>query len=99
MGLDRPSKGDVIVCNKNLPYYSDLQLTLFRRKHVSFIFQNYNLLQNLSGYDNVQTGSYLQKDKNLKLDIDKLFSEWIRRSKRQISITNVWRASNNVFLY
>ncbi|WP_322908299.1 ABC transporter ATP-binding protein [Mycoplasmopsis felis] len=75
-GLDRPSKGDVIVCNKNLPYYSDLQLTLFRRKHVSFIFQNYNLLQNLSGYDNVQTGSYLQKDKNLKLDIDKLFSEF-----------------------
>ncbi|WP_322875650.1 ABC transporter ATP-binding protein [Mycoplasmopsis felis] len=75
-GLDRPSKGHVIVCNKNLPYYSDLQLTLFRRKHVSFIFQNYNLLQNLSGYDNVQTGSYLQKDKNLKLDIDKLFSEF-----------------------
>ncbi|WAM01737.1 ATP-binding cassette domain-containing protein [Mycoplasmopsis felis] len=53
-----------------------MQLTLFRRKHVSFIFQNYNLLQNLSGYDNVQTGSYLQKDKNLKLDIDKLFSEF-----------------------
>ncbi|WP_322949922.1 ABC transporter ATP-binding protein [Mycoplasmopsis cynos] len=75
-GLDRPSKGNVVVCDTNLPYLSDWQLTLFRRKHVSFIFQNYNLLQNLSGYDNVQTGAYLQKDKNKKLDIHELFSEF-----------------------
>ncbi|AMD81589.1 ABC transporter, ATP-binding protein [Mycoplasmopsis canis PG 14] len=75
-GLDRPSKGDVIVCDTNLPYLSDLQLTLFRRKNVSFIFQNYNLLQNLSGYDNVQTGGYLQKDKDKKLDINQLFTEF-----------------------
>ncbi|TDV24415.1 putative ABC transport system ATP-binding protein [Mycoplasmopsis mustelae] len=75
-GLDRPSRGDVIVCNENLPYLSDLKLTLFRRKNVSFIFQNYNLLQNLSGYDNVQTGAYLQKNPDAKLDIDQLFTEF-----------------------
>ncbi|WBP84016.1 ABC transporter ATP-binding protein [Mycoplasmopsis edwardii] len=75
-GLDRPSKGNVIVCDTNLPYLSDLQLTLFRRKNVSFIFQNYNLLQNLSGYDNVQTGAYLQKDKDKKLDINQLFTDF-----------------------
>ncbi|VEU70053.1 ABC transporter ATP-binding protein [Mycoplasmopsis glycophila] len=75
-GLDRPSNGDVIVCDTNLPYLSDLQLTLFRREHVSFIFQNYNLLQNLSGYDNVETGAYLQKNKDKKLDLDKLFTEF-----------------------
>ncbi|MHA3828494.1 ABC transporter ATP-binding protein [Mycoplasma sp. Z1473D] len=75
-GLDRPSRGDVIVCDNNLPYMSDTQLTLFRRKHVSFIFQNYNLLQNLNGYDNVETGAYLQTDKEKKLDIDKLFEEF-----------------------
>ncbi|VEU74718.1 ABC transporter, ATP-binding protein [Mycoplasmopsis citelli] len=75
-GLDRPSKGHVIVCDTNLPYLSDNSLTLFRREHVSFIFQNYNLLQNLSAYDNVETGSYLQKNKAKKLDIDQLFSEF-----------------------
>ncbi|QNM93645.1 ABC transporter ATP-binding protein [Mycoplasma sp. Pen4] len=75
-GLDRLSRGNVIVCDNNLPYLSDLQLTLFRRDHVSFIFQNYNLLQNLTGYENVETGSYLQKNKELKLNIDDLFSEF-----------------------
>ncbi|EFF41161.1 ABC transporter ATP-binding protein [Mycoplasmopsis alligatoris] len=75
-GLDRPSKGDVIVNNVNLPYLSDSQLTHFRRKNVCFIFQNYNLLQNLSGYDNVETGSYLQKDPNKKFNITELFEQF-----------------------
>ncbi|WP_025755380.1 ABC transporter ATP-binding protein [Mycoplasmopsis cricetuli] len=75
-GLDRPTHGNVIVCDTNLPYLSDNKLTLFRRDHVSFIFQNYNLLQNLSGYDNVETGSYLQKNKDKKISIDQLFEKF-----------------------
>lgn len=75
-GLDRPSHGDVIVCDNNLPYLSDNQLTLFRRKHVSFIFQNYNLLENLTGYDNVETGLYLQKNKEKQKDINELFKQY-----------------------
>ncbi|MEE3928256.1 ABC transporter ATP-binding protein [Mycoplasmopsis ciconiae] len=75
-GLDRPSKGQVVVFDHNLPYLSDDQLTKFRRKYVSFIFQSYNLLQHLSGYDNVETGSYLQKDKSKKIDINELFREY-----------------------
>lgn len=39
---------------------SNEKQTLFRRKNISFIFQNYNLLQNLNSFDNVETGSYLQ---------------------------------------
>ncbi|MFL1038055.1 ATP-binding cassette domain-containing protein, partial [Mycoplasmopsis synoviae] len=56
--------------------YTDSHLRYFTRKHVSFIFQNYNLLNNLNGYDNVLTGAYLQKDKSKKLDIDELFKEF-----------------------
>ncbi|MFL1037876.1 ATP-binding cassette domain-containing protein, partial [Mycoplasmopsis synoviae] len=52
------------------------QLTYFRTKHLTFIFQNYNLLNNLNGYDNVLTGAYLQKDKSKKLDIDELVKEF-----------------------
>lgn len=75
-GLDRASTGDVIVNEANLPYYNDNKLTKFRRNNVSFIFQSYNLLQNLTGYDNVMSGSYLQKDKEKRLDPHELFSEY-----------------------
>jgi putative ABC transport system ATP-binding protein len=75
-GLDRPTTGNLIVCDKNLPFLSNNQLTTFRRDNLSFIFQSYNLLNNLSGYDNVETGSYLQKDKNKKPDIDQMFKDF-----------------------
>ncbi|MBZ4204018.1 ABC transporter ATP-binding protein [Mycoplasma tauri] len=75
-GLDRPTKGDVIVCNNSLAHLSNNKLTLFRRKHVSFIFQNYNLLENLSAYDNVETGRYLQLDPERKNDIYELFKKF-----------------------
>lgn len=75
-GLDRPSSGNIIAVNQNLTCLKDAQLTKFRRNHVSFIFQSYNLLQNLTGYDNVLTGAYLQKDKQKILDINELFKEF-----------------------
>ena len=75
-GLDRPTSGDLIVCNQNLPYLSSTQLTTFRRENLAFIFQSYNLLTNLSGYDNVETGVYLQKDKSKKQDITKMFEDF-----------------------
>ncbi|WP_373435949.1 ABC transporter ATP-binding protein [Metamycoplasma equirhinis] len=74
--LDRPTSGSVIVNNVNLPYLSDAKQTLFRRENISFIFQNYNLLQNLNSYDNVETGAFLQKDKSKHLNIKQLFKEF-----------------------
>lgn len=74
--LDRPTSGKVIVNDVNLPYLSNSKQTLFRRDNISFIFQNYNLLQNLNSYDNVETGAYLQKDKAKHLDIKKLFKDF-----------------------
>ena len=75
-GLDRPTTGNLVVCDKNLPYLSNNELTTFRRENLSFIFQSYNLLTNLSGYDNVETGAYLQKDKSKKPDIHKMFEDF-----------------------
>ncbi len=75
-GLDRPTSGEMIVCDKNLPYLSTTQLTTFRREKLAFIFQSYNLLNNLNGYDNVETGVYLQKDKTKKYDIAKMFEDF-----------------------
>ncbi|WP_084273304.1 ABC transporter ATP-binding protein [Mycoplasmopsis iners] len=75
-GLDRPSSGDIIVCDYNLPYLSNSKLTMFRRRFVSFIFQSYNLLDNLSAYDNAETGAYLQKDLNRRVNIVELFKNF-----------------------
>ncbi|TPR54678.1 ABC transporter ATP-binding protein [Metamycoplasma neophronis] len=74
--LDRPTSGEIIVNNVNLPYLSDSKQTLFRRDNISFIFQNYNLLQNLNSYDNVETGAFLQKDKSKHLNIKQLFKDF-----------------------
>ncbi|QJB71276.1 ABC transporter ATP-binding protein [Mycoplasma sp. 1654_15] len=75
-GLDRASGGDIVVANENLSFLTNAQLTQFRRDNVSFIFQNYNLLQSINGFDNVQVGSHLQKDKDKKINIDELFKEF-----------------------
>lgn len=52
-GLDKPTEGNVIVDGHELAKMSDEQLTLFRRRNVGFVFQNYNLVPILSVYENV----------------------------------------------
>ena len=52
-GLDQPTAGEVIVDGHNLAEMSDEQLTIFRRRNVGFVFQNYNLVPILSVYENI----------------------------------------------
>jgi putative ABC transport system ATP-binding protein len=52
-GLDKPSQGRINVFGKNLAEMDDRQLTLFRRKHVGFIFQSFGLNPSFSAYENV----------------------------------------------
>ena len=52
-GLDRPTSGSVVVRGKELMLMKDEQLTIFRRRNVGFVFQNYNLLPILNVYENI----------------------------------------------
>ncbi|MDE6055017.1 MAG: ATP-binding cassette domain-containing protein, partial [Lachnospiraceae bacterium] len=52
-GLDVPTSGKVIVDNKDFSIMKDEQLTIFRRKNIGFIFQNYNLVPMLNVYQNI----------------------------------------------
>jgi len=52
-GLDRPTSGIVKIQGKNLLELNDEQLTIFRRRNIGFIFQNYNLLPMLNVYENI----------------------------------------------
>lgn len=52
-GLDTPTSGSVIVDGQELGGMGRNELTIFRRRKIGFIFQNYNLLPNLTVYDNI----------------------------------------------
>ena len=52
-GLDIPTSGSVRIRDKELAEMNDEQLTIFRRRNIGFIFQNYNLVPILSVYDNI----------------------------------------------
>ena len=52
-GLDRPSSGTVTVDGKEIFLLKDEELTIFRRRKIGFVFQNYNLVPVLNVYENI----------------------------------------------
>lgn len=52
-GLDIPTSGSVIVRGEELAKKSDEELTIFRRRNIGFVFQNYNLVPILNVYENI----------------------------------------------
>ena len=52
-GLDRPTGGTVIVDGKDIFSLKDQELTIFRRRKIGFVFQNYNLVPVLNVYENI----------------------------------------------
>jgi len=52
-GLDKASSGTVLFGNRNLCDFTDTQLTNYRRNHVGFVFQFYNLISSLTAKENV----------------------------------------------
>ena len=53
-GIDRADSGDVVVAGKNLSEMSERDRTLFRRRHIGFVYQAFNLVPTLSVRDNVR---------------------------------------------
>jgi putative ABC transport system ATP-binding protein len=53
-GLDRPTGGTALFQGRDLTAMTDSQLTQFRRKHVGFVFQFYNLMPSLTAHENVE---------------------------------------------
>lgn len=52
-GLDFPNSGVVSIKNTDIAKLNDSQLTIFRRKNIGFIFQDFNLLPSISTYENI----------------------------------------------
>jgi len=52
-GLDVPTSGEVCIAGRNIAVMNREELTIFRRRKVGFIFQSYNLVQDLNVYENI----------------------------------------------
>lgn len=61
-GLDRPTEGDVQFEGESITQKSDAGLTRYRRRHVGFIFQFYNLVPSLTARENVSLVTEIAKD-------------------------------------
>ena len=62
-GIDTVTSGSILVEGKDITKYSEKQLTQYRRNDVGFVFQDYNLLENLTAYENVKMSIDLKKQK------------------------------------
>ena len=61
-GMDTPTSGTILVDGHNIATYDDKQLTDYRRDDIGFVFQFYNLVQNLTALENVELASQISKD-------------------------------------
>ena len=68
-GMDSPSSGQIIVDNKYINNYSNKELITYRRYDIGFVFQFYNLVQNLTAKENVELATQICKE---PLDIDEV---------------------------
>ncbi len=61
-GMDRCDSGDIIVDGNNIASYNKKQMTAYRRYDIGFVFQFYNLVQNLTALENVELAAQICKN-------------------------------------
>ena len=68
-GIDSADEGEIRIKGERMDSMKEKQLTMYRRKHLGYIFQMYNLIPNLTVRENVEVGAYLSSS---PLDVDEL---------------------------
>lgn len=66
-GIDGADSGDIYIDGEKMSNMNEKRLTLYRRKHLGYIFQMYNLIPNLTVQENIEVGAYLS-DKPLEME-------------------------------
>ena len=84
-GLDNPTKGEIFIKNREIGALSRKELTIFRRRNIGFVFQNYSLMPVLNVYDNVALPVTFDRGKHLnRAYLETLLRElgiWEKRKK------------------
>lgn len=68
-GMDKPTSGEVLINSKDISQYSNKELTLYRREHIGFVFQFYNLMPNLTALENVELVTQVSENPLKPLDV------------------------------
>ena len=68
-GIDGADEGSITIEGESLEDMTEKKLSLYRRKHLGYIFQMYNLIPNLTVRENIEVGAYLSEQ---PLDVDEL---------------------------
>ena len=80
-GIDCADSGDILINGERMADMNEKALTLYRRRHLGYIFQMYNLIPNLTVRENIEVGAYLSRR---PLDVDellRLLGLWEHRAK------------------
>lgn len=72
-GIDEADGGNIIIDGAKLEDMKEKQLSLYRRKHLGYVFQMYNLIPNLTVKENIEVGAYLSDS---PLDLNELLTHW-----------------------
>lgn len=84
-GLDNPTQGKILIKNREIGSLSRKELTIFRRRNIGFVFQNYSLMPVLNVYDNVALPITFDRGKHINHKfIEELLRElgiWEKRKK------------------
>jgi putative ABC transport system ATP-binding protein len=79
-GMDSPTSGELYFRDQSIHNANEKALTLYRRDAIGFIFQFYNLMPNLTAYENVKLSTEISKN---PLDVDKVLKDialWDRKN-------------------
>lgn len=68
-GIDAADEGNIVIDGEQLEDMTEKKLSMYRRKHLGYIFQMYNLIPNLTVRENIEVGAYLS---DRPLDVDEL---------------------------
>ena len=68
-GIESYDKGEIIINDAAMSAMNEKQMTLYRREHLGYVFQFYNLIPNLTVKENIEVGAYLGSN---PLDVDDL---------------------------
>ena len=82
-GLDRPTGGSVFVDDKDIFSLKDEELTIFRRRKIGFVFQNYNLVPVLNVYENIILPIQLDGNEPDEVYVEKIIQSLGLESKLQ----------------
>ena len=80
-GIEDADSGQITIRGDRMENMKEKELSLYRRKHLGYVFQSYNLIPNLTVRENIEVGAFLSED---PLDVDTLLKElglWDHKDK------------------